>query len=56
MRGWLPAAGYETVISVGAINQSMLLWPYSSTNSDVELAAPGYNVSSTYPLALLPFG
>ena len=54
--GWLPAAGYESVISVAAVDQHSVLAPYSTTNSDVELAGPGSNVLSTWPLALLPFG
>lgn len=42
-------AGYESVVSVGAIDSSLLAWDYTQNNSSVELAAPGVSVRSTLP-------
>jgi subtilisin len=41
-------AAYSTVIAVSATNQDDALADYSSTGSEVELAAPGSNIYSTY--------
>jgi subtilisin family serine protease len=42
-------AGYDSVISVAAIDSSKLLATFSQRNKDVELAAPGVGVLSTVP-------
>ena len=41
-------AAYSTVVAVSATNQDDALADYSSTGSEVELAAPGSNIYSTY--------
>lgn len=40
---------YESVIAVSAIKQDETRASFSSTGPAVELAAPGYNILSTYP-------
>lgn len=47
-------AGYTNVISVAALDSSNARASFSNYNSDVELAAPGVQVLSTYPLAISP--
>ncbi len=42
-------ASYESVISVGAVDQNKTAWQYSQTNSQVEFTAPGVGVYSTLP-------
>lgn len=42
-------AGYDTVVSVAAIDSNKLVADFSQYNSDVELAAPGVGVLSTVP-------
>lgn len=42
-------AGYDSVVSVAAIDSSKLVASFSQKNSDVELAAPGVGVLSTVP-------
>jgi serine protease len=42
-------ASYNSVVSVAAIDQAKVVAPFSQQNSQVELAAPGVNVLSTYP-------
>jgi serine protease len=42
-------ASYNSVVSVAAIDQEKVVAPFSQQNSQVELAAPGVNVLSTYP-------
>lgn len=44
-------AGYASVVSVAAIDSSKALASFSQRNADVELAAPGVAVESTYPYA-----
>lgn len=43
-------AGYASVVSVAAINESKQWATFSQYNSDVEIAAPGVNVLSTVPM------
>ncbi|HEY0662593.1 MAG TPA: S8 family serine peptidase [Lysobacter sp.] len=47
---YLYPASYESVVSVAAINSSKGLASFSAKNDQVELAAPGVSVLSTYPL------
>ena len=42
-------AGYESVVSVAAIDSNKVIAPFSQSNRDVELAAPGVAVLSTVP-------
>eukprot|EP00587_Corethron_hystrix_P005191 CAMPEP_0113300232 /NCGR_PEP_ID=MMETSP0010_2-20120614/1950_1 /TAXON_ID=216773 ORGANISM="Corethron hystrix, Strain 308" /NCGR_SAMPLE_ID=MMETSP0010_2 /ASSEMBLY_ACC=CAM_ASM_000155 /LENGTH=489 /DNA_ID=CAMNT_0000153627 /DNA_START=271 /DNA_END=1737 /DNA_ORIENTATION=- /assembly_acc=CAM_ASM_000155 len=42
-------ASYDSVISVGAVDEHMKLYPKSQKNSQVEFVAPGVNVLSTLP-------
>lgn len=42
-------AGYESVVSVGAIDRDKKLADFSQHNADVELVAPGVGVLSTTP-------
>ena len=42
-------AGYDTVVSVAAIDSAKKVATFSQYNSDVELAAPGVGVLSTVP-------
>ncbi|HWN71791.1 MAG TPA: S8 family serine peptidase, partial [Haliangium sp.] len=42
-------AAYDKVISVGAVAENKTLASFSQRNSDVELAAPGVAVKSSYP-------
>jgi serine protease len=42
-------AGYASVVSVAAIDQSLAVATFSQRNADVELAAPGVAVKSSYP-------
>jgi serine protease len=42
-------AGYASVVSVAAIDSNRALATFSQRNSDVELAAPGVSVKSSYP-------
>lgn len=42
-------ASYDTVVSVAAIDQFMKHAPFSNWNDQVELAAPGVAVRSTFP-------
>lgn len=43
-------AGYASVVSVAAIDESKQWATFSQYNSDVEIAAPGVNVLSTVPM------
>lgn len=43
-------AGYESVVSVAAIDSAKVVASFSQQNSDVELAAPGVAVRSTVPM------
>ncbi len=45
-------AGYDSVISVAAVDSDSNHADFSQMNSDVELAAPGVDVLSTYPTRL----
>ncbi len=42
-------ASYDSVISVGALDENMLIADFSNFNDQVELAAPGVGVLSTIP-------
>ena len=42
-------AGYDSVVSVAAVDQNEALASFSQRNADVELAAPGVGVLSTVP-------
>ena len=42
-------AGYDSVVSVAAIDAEMAIADFSQQNKDVELAAPGVGVLSTIP-------
>jgi subtilisin family serine protease len=42
-------ASYNSVISVGALDENMVIADFSNFNDQVELAAPGVNVLSTVP-------
>jgi subtilisin family serine protease len=42
-------AGYSSVVSVAAVDESKALATFSQRNADVELAAPGVGVLSTVP-------
>ncbi len=42
-------ASYDSVISVGALDENMLIADFSNFNDQVELAAPGVGVLSTVP-------
>jgi subtilisin family serine protease len=42
-------AGYDTVVSIAAIDSNKLVADFSQKNADVELAAPGVGVLSTVP-------
>jgi len=47
---WVKYPGaYETVIAVGAINQTDQRWGSSSWGPNLELVAPGVGILSTYP-------
>ena len=41
-------AKYNSVIAIAAVNESLTRASFSSTGSDVEFAAPGVNIISTY--------
>lgn len=43
-------AGYASVVSVGAVDESKAWATFSQYNSDVEIAGPGVNVLSTVPM------
>src|SRR5439155_3071434 len=45
-------AGYASVVSVAAIDESKQWASFSQYNSKVELAAPGVNVLSTVPMGM----
>ncbi len=45
---YYPAA-YDSVISVGAVDQAGDAWAYTQTNDQIELVAPGVGVESTLP-------
>ncbi len=45
---YYPAA-YDSVISVGAVDQTGDAWMYTQTNDKIELVAPGVGVESTLP-------
>ncbi len=40
---------YNEVIQVGAVNHDLELAPFTNTNSEVDLVAPGVDIVSTYP-------
>lgn len=40
---------YNEVISVGAVNMDLKLAPFTNTNTEVDLVAPGIDVVSTFP-------
>lgn len=40
-------AGYETVLSVGAVNENFEIASFSTHNTEVDIAGPGVNVLST---------
>ncbi|MFS0823212.1 S8 family peptidase [Bacillus sp. 1P02SD] len=40
---------YNEVISVGAVNMDLELAPFTNTNTEIDLVAPGVDVVSTYP-------
>ncbi|MDR7071767.1 S8 family peptidase [Fictibacillus barbaricus] len=40
---------YKEVVEVGAVDEKMKLAPFSNTNDEIDLVAPGVNVISTYP-------
>jgi subtilisin family serine protease len=42
-------AGYSTVVSVAAVDNTEAHASFSNVNADVEIAGPGVNVLSTYP-------
>lgn len=42
-------ASYDSVISVGAVDQLKQSWMFTQVNDQTELAAPGYIVKSTIP-------
>lgn len=42
-------ASYDSVISVGAVDQTSTAWDYTQTNDQIELVAPGVGVESTLP-------
>ncbi len=42
-------ASYNSVMSVGATNNTQSRWNYSQYNDQVELVAPGTNILSTFP-------
>eukprot|EP00543_Licmophora_paradoxa_P005426 CAMPEP_0202456616 /NCGR_PEP_ID=MMETSP1360-20130828/13828_1 /ASSEMBLY_ACC=CAM_ASM_000848 /TAXON_ID=515479 /ORGANISM="Licmophora paradoxa, Strain CCMP2313" /LENGTH=566 /DNA_ID=CAMNT_0049076473 /DNA_START=170 /DNA_END=1870 /DNA_ORIENTATION=- len=48
---WSFPASYPGVISVGAIDKNKNLAPFSQYNRQVDLTAPGVNVTSTFPMA-----
>ncbi|MGP4041246.1 S8 family peptidase [Gracilibacillus sp. D59] len=39
---------YNEVISVGAVNKKLKIAPFSNTNNEVDLVAPGVEIMSTY--------
>ena len=41
--------GYNEVISVGAVSMDLKLAPFTNTNKEVDIVAPGVEVVSTYP-------
>ena len=41
--------GYNAVISVGAMSMDLKLAPFTNTNKEVDIVAPGVEVVSTYP-------
>jgi serine protease len=47
---------YPEVLSVGATNQAGLLTSFSSYGDAVDIAAPGYDITSTAPRAKTPAG
>ncbi|MEU4392806.1 S8 family serine peptidase [Kribbella sp. NPDC023855] len=49
-------AAYPEVLSVGATDGNGVLTSFSSTGSTVDIAAPGFGVTSTAPRALTPAG
>jgi len=46
-------AGYPTVVSVGAVDSTGLVAPFSQRGPDLKLVAPGVNVLSTFLTGLL---
>ncbi|MCM3732586.1 S8 family peptidase [Fictibacillus nanhaiensis] len=40
---------YKEVVQVGAVDKNMKLAPFSNTNDEIDLVAPGVDVISTYP-------
>ncbi len=42
-------ASYDSVISVGGVDQQKDAWMYTQINDQIELAAPGFEVHSTLP-------
>lgn len=42
-------AKYESVVAVGAVDQNDQKAPFSNTGSEMELAAPGVDINSTFP-------
>lgn len=40
---------YNEVISVGAVDMNLQLAPFSNTNDEIDLVAPGVGILSTYP-------
>ncbi len=40
---------YNEVISVGAVDMNLQLAPFTNTNDEIDLVAPGVEVMSTYP-------
>ncbi|MEI8411507.1 MULTISPECIES: S8 family serine peptidase [unclassified Kribbella] len=49
-------AAYPEVLSVGAVNRNGVLTSFSTWNSTVDIAAPGYDLASTAPRAQTPVG
>ncbi len=49
-------AAYPEVLSVGATNQAGVLTSFSTYGDSVDIAAPGYNITSTAPRAQTPAG
>ena len=42
-------ASYDSVVSVGAIDENNEAWRYTQKNAQIELVAPGVQVKSTFP-------
>jgi len=49
-------AAYPEVLSVGAINKNGVLTSFSTWGDSVDIAAPGYDITSTAPRAMTPPG